>query len=105
MAYKLQYLPMAAEDIEQLAEYLSHFYPHTAGRVLGDLEAKLSQLPQFPEMYAVSHYDPYYRSFPVDNYLVFYHVDTVKEVIEVHRILRGSWHLPPHLEPHGKKER
>lgn len=45
MAYKLLYLPLAAEDIERLAGYLSRFYPHTAGRVLGELETKLARCP------------------------------------------------------------
>lgn len=104
MAYKLLYLPLAVEDIERLAGYLSRFYPHTAGRVLGDLETKLAQLAQYPEMYAVSRYDPYYRSFPVDRYLVFYHVDTEQETVEIHRILRGSWNLPAHLAPDDKED-
>lgn len=103
MAYKLLYLPLAAEDIERLAGYLSRFYPHTAGRVLGELETKLAQLSQYPEMYAVSRYDAYYRSFPVERYLVFYHINREQETVEIHRVLRGSWDLPAHLAPHGQE--
>ena len=31
-------------------------------------------------------------------YLVFYHVNENVKVVEIHRVLRGSWNLPQYLE-------
>ena len=34
MAYKIRYLRLAVRDLHEMADYLSGFYPGTAGRVL-----------------------------------------------------------------------
>lgn len=103
MSYKLRYLPLAVNDIDKMAAYLSQFYPHTAGRVLGAVEKRIADLQQHPQMYAEYSEDSYYRCFPVSNYIVFYHVNSEKETVEIHRILRGSWNLPEHLGDHEKE--
>ena len=33
-----------------------------------------------------------------DQYLVFYHVNENVKVVEIHRVLRGSWNLLQYLE-------
>lgn len=98
MTYKLRYLPLAMDDIDQLSKYLTRFYPSTAGRFLRDLKEKISRLQSFPQLYAEYPHDPYYRSLPVRGYIVFYHVDEQAAVVEIHRILRGSWDLPKFLD-------
>ena len=42
--------------------------------------------------------DPTYRKLVADQYLVFYHVNENVKVVEIHRVLRGSWNLPQYLE-------
>ena len=42
--------------------------------------------------------DPAYRRMVVDQYLVFYQVNDPARIVEIHRILRGSWNLPQYLE-------
>ena len=37
MTYKIQYLPLAVQDLNEIARYLSGFYPKTASRVLKEL--------------------------------------------------------------------
>ena len=34
MTYKIKYLPLAVQDLNDIARYLSGFYPQTASRVL-----------------------------------------------------------------------
>ena len=37
MTYKIKYLPLAVQDLNDIARYLSGFYPKTASRVLKEL--------------------------------------------------------------------
>ena len=42
MTYKIQYLPLAVQDLNEIARYLSGFYPKTASRVLKELREKIT---------------------------------------------------------------
>ncbi len=88
---KIVMFPLAAEDLANLVEYLSHFYPSTALRQYDSIIEKVKLLPEFPEMCEV--YEPQkfrltYRKLVVDNYLVFYVVTDTE--IQIHRILHGG---------------
>ena len=37
MDYKIKYLPLAVQDLRDIAQYLSGFYPKTAPRVLREI--------------------------------------------------------------------
>ncbi|MEG2843659.1 MAG: type II toxin-antitoxin system RelE/ParE family toxin, partial [Ruthenibacterium sp.] len=95
---KIQYLPFAVQDIDNVAQYLSQFYPSTARRVLSKMQQQIEQLPEFPEMYAVCESDEFYRQMSVFQYIVFYHVNTEKQTIDIYRVLRATWNLPEYLE-------
>ena len=97
MSYDIRYLPLAEEDIEALASYLSRFYPGTVSRVLNDLEKQLANLREHPQLCEEYEDDPYYRRMIVSNYLVFYHVDEQNKTVDIHRILRGSWDISRYL--------
>ena len=79
MTYKIQYLPLAVQDLNEIARYLSGFY----------------DTPKMCELY---HLDPTYRRMVVDQYLVFYRVNDETKAVEIHRVLRGTWNLPQYLE-------
>ena len=98
MMYKIKYLPLAVQDLNDIARYLSGFYPKTANRVLKEMRAKITKLGDTPKMYEAYCPDPAYRRMVVDQYLVFYRVNDKTKVVEIHRILRGSWNLPQYLE-------
>ena len=93
MAYELRYLPLALEDIDALAAYLSRFYPGTAGRVLGEMEQRIASLRRHPRIGEEYAPDPFYRRLVVAEYLVFYHLDEAARTVDIHRVLRGSWNL------------
>ena len=71
MTYKIKYLPLAVQDLNDIARYLSGFYPKTASRVLKELREKITKLGDTPKMCEVYRLDPAYRRLVVDQYLVF----------------------------------
>lgn len=44
MTYKIRYLPLAVQDLNEIARYLSGFYPKTASRVLKELRDKTGRV-------------------------------------------------------------
>ena len=98
MTYKINYLPLAVQDLNDLARYLYGFYPKTTRRVLKELREKIAKLGDAPKMCEIYRLDPAYRRMVVDQYLVFYRVNDETKIVEIHRILRGSWNLPQYLE-------
>ena len=74
MTYKIKYLPLAVQDLNDIARYLSGFYPQTARRVLKEMREKITKLGDTPRMCEVYARDPTYRTLVADQYLVFYHV-------------------------------
>lgn len=98
MAYKIKYLPLAVQDLHDIAEYLSQFYPGTAPRVLRTIRDKIANLKDMPEMYERYEQEPDYRKLPAEQYLVFYQVQEEKQIVEIHRVLRASWNLPQYMK-------
>ena len=98
MTYQIQYLPLAVQDLNEIARYLSGFYPKTARRVLKELREKITKLGDTPKMCEVYRLDPAYRRMVVDQYHAFYRVNDETRVVEIHRVLRGSWNLPQYLK-------
>ena len=98
MTYKINYLPLAVQDLKDIARYLSGFYPKTASRVLKELREKITKLGDTPKMCEPYIPDPVYRKLVVDQYLVFYQVNEKAHIVEIHRVLRGSWNLSQYLE-------
>lgn len=98
MTYRIKYLPLAVQDLNDIARYLSGFYPKTASRVLKEMRDKITKLGDNPKMCEIYPLDPVYRKMVVDQYLVFYQVNDYARTVEIHRILRGSWNLPQYLE-------
>ena len=98
MTYKIKYLPLAVQDLNEIARYLSEFYPQTSSRVLKEMREKITKLGENPKMCEIYSLDPVYRKMIVDQYLVFYQVNESAGIVEIHRILRGSWNLPQYLE-------
>ena len=98
MTYKIKYLPLAVQDLNDVAWYLSGFYPKTASRALKEMRERITKLGDNPRMCELYRHDPAYRKMVVDQYLVFYQVNENTRTVEIHRVLRGSWNLPQYLE-------
>ena len=69
MTYKIKYLPLAVQDLNDIARYLSGFYPKTASRVLKEMRDKITKLGNNPKMCEIYPLDPVYRKMVVDQYL------------------------------------
>lgn len=98
MSYEIEYLPLAVADLEEIAGYLVQFYPNTAKRVMNELNQSISRLADNPGMCEEYRDDPFFRKLVVNKYLVFYSVHETSRVVEIARILRGSWNLPQYFE-------
>ena len=66
MAYKIKYLPLAVQDLTDIAQYLSGFYPKTAPRVLREIREKIERLSTTPNMCEEYEHDPSYRKLVAD---------------------------------------
>ncbi len=81
------------QNLNDIARYLSGFYPKTSSRVLKEMREKISKLGDIPKMCEIHRLDPTYRRMVVDQHLVFYRVNDENKIVEIHRILRGSQRL------------
>lgn len=95
MAYNIEYLPEAYEDLDAIFEYLSRFYRSTASTFFRTLKHRISQLADNPHMAEAWEDEPDFRKLLVDDYLVFYMVYNERQTVEIHRILRASWNIKP----------
>jgi addiction module toxin, RelE/StbE family len=87
MAYKIVYLPVAEQDINDIASYLSQFYENTVGKFITSLDKSISRLSDNP--YIGTAYRSY-RKLVVSEYLVFYKVDDEDNVVIIFRVLHSS---------------
>jgi toxin ParE1/3/4 len=80
--------PQAAQDLQEIHDYLFAKNPDTASKFLDDMAQKFEILANFPKMGRKrDELSPILRSFPIDDYLIFY--QQVEEGIEIARVLSG----------------
>lgn len=96
---KIVMLPRAAQDLEEIVNYLSDFYTSAALDQYDRLVSKINEIPSFP--YKYSEYKPgrfklSYRRMVVDDYLIFYVVGDNEIVI--HRILHEKRNINKYFE-------
>jgi plasmid stabilization system protein ParE len=97
MAYEIQLLDRAVEDIDAISGYLAQSYPGTAGRFLDGLERSLDGLAQNPYMYAEYEHNRAYRRMLVQDYLVFYKIFKARKIVHIYRILHGKRNIEAFL--------
>jgi plasmid stabilization system protein ParE len=64
MKYEAEYLMLAREDVRQISQYLSQFYPSTCAKFLTQLITDVETLRENPYQYAVYPGNPKYRRMP-----------------------------------------
>jgi addiction module toxin, RelE/StbE family len=94
MEYRLRYLPLAKQDIDEIEQYLSRFYPSTVGRFFEELQHSMRLLQDSPDM--GENYRQY-RRLVVQKYLVFYKVNHEECLVDIYRILRGTVDIERHV--------
>ena len=89
--YKIQYLPLALDDLKDIIRYISHTLesPQAAENLLSKINRAVLKIADNPfrcHLYTSPEKLQYtYRVLNVDNYSLFYTVDNKK--IEIHRII------------------
>lgn len=91
--YRLEFLPLARQDMVETVRYISHELknPAAAQRLSARLIEAAERLTEFPYLYAV--HTPIrplkneYRKIPVENYCIFYSVDEKAKTVTVMRVL------------------
>ena len=94
--YKIEYLPIALQDMVELSSYISKELknPTAAVHLAEKMVEAIDQLAVFPYMNPV--YQPIkplkyeYRKTVVDNYIIFYTVDEAEKIVTVHRVIYGK---------------
>ena len=93
-SYKLQYLPLFYQDLEETIDYIANVLksPETAMNLINEVEAAILKRLEMPTAYETYNSKrerkyPYYRIY-VKNYIVFYTV--IDDVMEVRRFLYGA---------------
>jgi plasmid stabilization system protein ParE len=97
--YKIIYLLVARQDIENIILYISDQLkaPKAAIDLLDEFDRSISLLKEFP--YAHKLYRPIraleedYRILPVKNYAIFYVVREQGKIVEIHRIVYARMNL------------
>jgi plasmid stabilization system protein ParE len=98
MHYKIKFLELAKQDRINIQKYLKKFYPNTPKKFIIHLKEGIENLKSMPFMYASYEWNKNYRRIVVDKYLVFYKVDEISKIVNVYRILPGSWDLSKYFE-------
>jgi len=91
--YKLEYLPVARQDMIEIAQYISRELsnPMAAEQMAVELVEAGDRLAEIP--YASPAYIPIrplkreYRKLPVQNYLMFYWVNEAEKMVTVARVI------------------
>ncbi|MBD2609178.1 type II toxin-antitoxin system RelE/ParE family toxin [Scytonema hofmannii FACHB-248] len=80
--------PQAAQDLQEIHDYLFVKNPDTANKFLDAMAQKFEILANFPNMgRRRDELSPILRSFPVDDYLIFYR--PIADGIEITRVVSG----------------
>jgi len=90
MKYRIEFLPEAQADAEEIRQYLLQFYENTPRKFFALLKTKINNLKSNPYLYSRHKERKSYRKFTVKDYLVFYKVNDEQQIIEIHRIIHGS---------------
>lgn len=90
--YKIEYLPIAEEDLSNIIQYIMLDNPDAALSMADKLAQSISVLELFPESGTIPNdirlQALKYRMLVVDSYLVFYVVKD--DIVEIRRILHGK---------------
>ncbi len=90
--YHIIYSPEALNDLTGIYSYIAFelLAEENAFRQVNHIRDKIRKLDVFPEGYAVVDWEPWQamgmRKLPVDNYVVYFLVDTVSYLVTIVRI-------------------
>ena len=90
--YRIEYLPIAEEDLMDIFDYIKEDNPSAASDFVDKVDKNISKLSEFPLMGPAPNDDRLrrmgYRMLVIDNYLVFYVL--IDDIVEIRRVVHGS---------------
>ena len=98
MAYEVKLLSLAENDIDEICEYLSQYYPGTPGKFLDALEKEFNRVSLNPNMFSKFEYNKEYRKLATGDFLVFYKIDEENNLVRIYRVLHGKRSISTILE-------
>ena len=109
MIYKVETSLQAEEDLRGIFEYIAFelLSPENAGRQLERLEKQILSLNEMPERFAKYGNEPWHsrglRFVAVDNYIVFYILDTNARTVTVLRVIYSGRNMEKQLSVNTKQ--
>lgn len=104
MSKRIVYTFQAKQDLEGIYEYIAYALcvPDTAHRIYQEIIQCVRSLKSMPERYPLYQEEPWHsqgvRFVPVKSYLVFYVVNSQKNIVSILRILYAGMNLRRHLK-------
>src|SRR5271157_3217506 len=90
--FRIEYLPIAQEDLNDIIDYIQKDNPDAAELFADRLDKAVSNLARFPKSAHVPNDERLqnlgYRMLVIDKYLVFYFIK--ENLVEIRRIIHGS---------------
>jgi len=103
MMWNVYYTNDAKQDLQDIYSYISYILlePITARNQTNRIMDAIDSLEHMPLRHRLYEHEPWYskglRSFPVDNYLVFYLPEETKNSVAVIRIMYCGRNTQKHL--------
>ena len=97
--YKVEFLPVAKQDLREIALYISNELcnPTVAVNLVEEIIEATEKLLEFPYShqvyYPIRPLKKEYRRIPIKNYMIFYTVDEQKKNVTVSRIIYAKRNL------------
>lgn len=91
--YKVEYLPIAQQDIADIATYIARNLsnPTAAEKLVSEMVSAASKLVDFPYIYPtftpIKPLAHEFRKLIVKNYIMFYWVEEDKKVVTIARVI------------------
>jgi len=97
MKYEVRLIDLAQEDLQDVADYLSNYSSNAALNFIDELDARLTLISEFPDMFPIYAYDQRFRKSVIGKYSLFYIPSAQEKVINVIRIIHSSMDIKREL--------
>jgi len=95
--YQIVFSQQANQDLEDIAEYLSQFYSRTVDNFKNALVNKLNTISENPLSCPVSMYSNKYRRAIINDYIMYYSINTEDYVVIIYIIIHSSRDIEKYL--------
>ena len=104
MAFRLEYSEQAAQDLDEILNYISINLnsPIAAKNLYLEVQKKHVHLRENPFIYSLYHDEKLrkkgYRTVPVKNYIIFFTINENDSIVDIIRILYAKRDIPAQFD-------